>query len=131
MGSLAGMAHGYAIELLAQGGPLVPFVLREGSGTRTIDRFVSGLDDEGFDLGQSVEDARNAARSPGPDRVVVAYEGVVSQRGKNVDAVIIEAFESGMEECLVIVQLFRPADHPRGFALIGEMSEGDPQPPMW
>lgn len=127
------MSHG--LDSISEGGPLVPFVMHELAGQRELKRFlVQGEAEDEFDLGQSVEHAREfaAGLSGTAQRVAVVLEGRVgAEGGEKMDAIIVLAFENGQEHAHHFGQGFRSADTPEGFDLVGEGMYLGEAPRLW
>ncbi len=120
-GELVDFALGHALRSIAEGGPLVPFVVFDDCEKgRSVRRFVADLEegsegrDPAFDLGASVEEAIAFARTLGGQvfRVAVAIDGRIgNDEGEKDDCVFVDAFEDGMDVALRIARRYEPARH--------------------
>jgi len=135
LGDLIDLAFQHAGSSVEKGGPLVPFVLSERGEKRDIQRcIVPGRTKEELDLGASVEQARQLARSrPGrADRVVAVFDGRLgTSADEKEDAFFVEAFETGMSVAALIARRYRPGDHPDGFEFKSDVELLDTTRPMW
>jgi hypothetical protein len=114
----AGLDHG--IDSVRDGGPLVPFVIAERGGERSLQRFMAGTPEQ-FELEGSVDQAaafvRDAIKEPDA-RFVLVYDAYLRLENDRFDAIYAEGVESGVLAG-VIAQRYRPKGRLRGFDTIG------------
>lgn len=120
-GELVDFTLGHAFKSIADGGPLVPFVVFDDCERgRSVRRFVADLEegsegrDPEFDLGASVEEAFAFARTLGGRafRAAVAIDARIgNESGGKDDCIFVDAFEDGMDICLRIARCYEPARH--------------------
>jgi hypothetical protein len=113
-----GLEHG--IDSVRDGGPLVPFVIVERAGERTLTRFLAGSPDR-MDLEGSVQQAvAFASRTMGdaPDRLVLVYDAYLRMGDDRFDAVYAEGVEAG-SVAIVLAQRYRAKGRFRGFESLG------------
>lgn len=91
---LAFVALDHAAESIRSGGPLIPFVVTESGGERSIERCVADT------LEASLDQARQTAHSrlPACDRLAIAFDGFITFEGARTDAVYVHAFERGQSQ---------------------------------
>jgi len=101
-------------SVLEAGGDLVPFTVTEADGQRTLRRFVADRLEEG------VNSARNAlSTTSGVERAALAFEGYLTFEGGKAPAVIVEAFQAGEPEGMVLVQRHSRTERIGNPALLG------------
>lgn len=123
----------HALDSISEGGPLVPFVMYEFKGERQIQRFMAQGGPEEWDLEASVEKAREflGTLSGKADSAALAVDGRINIDDEMVDAILVQAFETGMGSSYYFAQAYRPAEDPEGFDLIGEGIVAAEDEPMW
>ena len=97
--ALAALAMDHAFRSIQPRGPLMPFALTEDPSGRQLVRAVA----------DRLEEILEATRwlvfqGQGPDRAVVAWDGFSSHTGRRMDAIFVEAYESGAAGGILIVQ---------------------------
>lgn len=128
------LAINHAAESIEEGGPLVPILFREKGGEVSAERAMVMIDDEQWDIGASVDKAKEMARASveTADRVATVFDGyITTEEGDKLDCLYIEAFETGLPVTLLLFQCYQPAEHPDGFAFIEEPELADHTDPMW
>lgn len=122
----------HALDSISEGGPLIPFVMYEREGERQMQRFMVG-DDQEWDLEASVEQAREFIEGlgGGADLAALAMDGRIDVDDQMVDAILVHAYETGMESSYFFAQRYRSADDPEGFDLIGEGIVAAEDEPLW
>lgn len=103
LSALAIFALDHGVASIERGGPLIPMLIAETGGTRTLDRFVAERLDEALAL------ARDAARSTSADRFVVVYDGYLTVDGRRSDAVYAEVAERDEPVTHLFVHRYAPA----------------------
>lgn len=134
LSSLINAAFERGVDSIEEGGPLVPFVMTERGDERSVAPSMVGADAETWDLGASVQKARDLgrARENDADRVVILFDAKIGdQDGGKVDALIAEVFETDLPATLLLALPYRPAEHADGFEILGEVEMVDHQDPMW
>ena len=134
LSSLIDDALHVGIEDIEDGGPLIPFVFAETGDERALARSIVPTGNDEWDLGASVEQARNSARArpQGADRVAIIYDARIDDKdGNKVDALIAEVFETDLPATLTLVLPYRPAGHADGFDILGEVELVEQSDPMW
>jgi hypothetical protein len=98
------MASDHAIESLAGGGPLTPFVVVQSGPRRTLERFVADT------LEASEAQMRRAVGSLDASVTAFAmvYDGFLTVDGEKFDAVLIEGGERGAPAAFEFAQRYRP-----------------------
>ena len=109
------LALDHGIGSIQRGGPLIPFVLVDGTdGERDIKRFMAD------DLEHAQAAAREHLRGlAGAERVALAYDGYLTVDGDRSDAVLVEAQELGQGVALRFAQRYRPGGRLRTLKTIG------------
>ncbi len=122
----------HALDSISEGGPLIPFVMYQRDGERQMQRFMVGNDQE-WDLEASIEKAREfvASLGEGTELAALAMDGRIDVDDQMVDAILVHAYESGMDASYFFAQQYRPAEDPEGFDLIGEGIVAAEDEPMW
>lgn len=122
----------HALESISEGGPLVPFVIYTAGGEQSIQRFLVEEGD-GFNLQKSVEQGREFMASLGgkADIACLAVDGFLTLDEGRTDAIIVHAFETGMDASYYFGQGYRSADDPEGFDLVGEGVVAGDADPVW
>lgn len=97
-----GLDHG--IDSVRGGGPLIPFLVREEDGVRSLLRIVAET------LEESVERCRDAARElpRSVERYAIAYDGYLTVGGQRTDAIVVEGAERGRSCGVRMAQRYRP-----------------------
>jgi hypothetical protein len=109
-----GLDHG--IDSVRGGGPLIPFVITERNGDRTLARFVEETLEAGIE--RAIASIRAAPIAPG-DRSVLVYDGYLTlPDGDRSDAIYAEALEAD-GVVTVMAQRYRPKRRLRGLETIG------------
>jgi hypothetical protein len=109
-----GLDHG--IDSVRGGGPLIPFVITERNGDRTLARFVEETLEAGIE--RAIASIRAAPIAPG-DRSVLVYDGHLTlPDGDRSDAIYAEALEAD-GVVTVMAQRYRPKRRLRGLETIG------------
>jgi hypothetical protein len=101
------LAHG--VSSVEYGGPLIPFVITQSGGERTIHRFLDERP-EGLSVTGSVEGARAYARGLAAmvEGWVLAYEDQVDVEGARRPAIVAEAHDPRSGASLRYAQPYRP-----------------------
>lgn len=106
-----GLDHGVAS--VRDGGPLIPFVVTERNGERTLARFVAETLEEG--VAQAVE----SIKANPADRSVLVYDGYLTlPNGERFDAVYAEAVDA-TGAVTVMAQRYKPKRMLRGLETVG------------
>ena len=103
------------LSVKESGGPLVPFVLMQEDGNRTMHRFAAEM------LEESLEQARAAVASA-PASVTayaLAYDGYVTIDGQKSDAVMVEGCERGQASGQLFAQRYAAKKFLRPFHEVG------------
>jgi hypothetical protein len=116
---LAFMALDHAIDsVVSSGTDLVPFVIREQAGQRSLQRYLVGNQ-----LEAGVAAARQSIKEePLPDRVAVAWDGYMTTSEGRQEAVFVESYENGTPAGFVMAQRYQRA----GFLKKKRESVGNP-----
>jgi hypothetical protein len=110
----AALDHG--IDSVRGGGPLVPFVISERNGERTLARFVHETLEGG--LAEAVAAIKRDPPGAG-QRSVLAYDGyLTAPDGIRYDAIFAEALEAD-GSVTVMAQRYRPGKMLRRFETVG------------
>lgn len=119
---LAGFALCHGIWTVSDGAALPPAVLVDGPEGRMVARMPADNHGDALLLARgNVESLRG-----GLARSAVVYDGYVRDRGEPVDCVVVEARIGGQPEVVTVIQRYRPADDPEGFAILGRPMFGGP-----
>ena len=112
---LAGFALCHGVWTLRDGAPLPPTLLMEGAHGRALAQVPAESHGDALIIGRgNIESLGTGLR-----RSAIVYDGYVREGGEPVDCVIVEARVGGHPEVVTVVQRYRPADHPEGFAILG------------
>lgn len=116
---LAFMALDHAIDsVVSSGTDLVPFVIREQAGQRSLQRYLVGNQ-----LEAGVAAARQSVKEePLPDRVAVAWDGYMTTSEGRQEAVFVESYEHGTPAGFIMAQRYQRA----GFLKKKRESVGNP-----
>jgi hypothetical protein len=109
------LALDHGVESVREGGPLIPFIIFERSGERTLERFVAEL------LEQGEAHARQALANL-PAEVTAyafAYDGYLTVEGTRTDAIYVEASERGRAAGVRLAQRYTPKEGSRSLQTIG------------
>src|SRR5262245_16292499 len=111
------LAHAaWSISDVPSGELLVPLAIIERSGQRHLQRFEAPTQDAAIAAGKkAVTDAMTRGET-----WAFAREGLLNDPAGKVDVLTIEFWSPEMETPLIIIQRFRPAASPNGFAILGE-----------
>ncbi|MEK7954256.1 hypothetical protein [Luteolibacter soli] len=92
----------HAVASVGEGGPLIPFLIIEKDGDRTLSRFMADH------LEDSVAQGRLALSQlpEGTSAYAFAYDGYVTVEGQRNDAVIVEASEVGKSAAIQLAQRY-------------------------
>lgn len=117
--NLAFMALDHAIDsVVSSGTDLVPFVIREHGGQRSLQRY---LVDGKLEAG--VAAARESVlQEPLPDRVALAWDGFMTTSEGRQEAVFVESYEQGTPAGFIMAQRYQRA----GFLKKKRESLGNP-----
>lgn len=109
------LALDHGIDSVRSGGPLVPFIVVERGGERTLQRFVAER------LEQSEAQARQALASLPSDVTAsaFAYDAFITVEGTKTDAILVEASERGRPAGVRMAQRYTPKKFLRRFQTIG------------
>ena len=111
------LAHAaWSISDVPVGELLVPLAVIERSGTRYLQRFEGPTQDAAIASGK---DAVAEATTRG-ETWAFAREGLLNEATGKVDVITVEFWSSGMDSPVTLVQRFRAAASPTGFAILGE-----------
>lgn len=98
--ALAERALSHAVDSVAEGGDLIPFVMCETGDETTMARFVTGNQ-----LEESIDSARRALRENiSTERAALAYDAFLTVEGQRRESVIVEAYERGDTSGLSLAQ---------------------------
>jgi hypothetical protein len=112
--AFATLDHG--IDSVREGGPLIPFVMTERGGDRSLDRFASDLLEEA--VAQAVAHVQAVRSQPGT-RHVLAHDGYLTlPTGERFDAIYAEGVEAGAEVVMALAQRYRPKRPLRKFETV-------------
>ena len=117
--NLAFTALEHAIDsVVSSGADLVPFVVREQAGQRTLHRYLvsSQLEENAAAARRSVKD------EPVPDRVALAWDGIMTTPEGRQEAVFVESYEHGTPAGFIMAQRYQRA----GFLKKKRESVGSP-----
>lgn len=117
--NLAFMALDHAIDsVVSSGTDLVPFVIREQAGQRSLQRYLVESQ-----LEAGVAAARQSVKAePHPDRVAVAWDGYMTTSEGRQEAVFVESYEHGTPAGFIVAQRYQRA----GFLKKKRESVGNP-----
>jgi hypothetical protein len=101
---LAFFALDHAIASIQPHGPLIPFVLVEQEGKRTLHRCVADTLEAG--LAQAKQLAKSQLDAC--DRLVIAFDGFVTSEGVRTDAIYVQVFERAAEQGVQLLQRYKP-----------------------
>lgn len=121
---LAGYALCQGIWVLQQPMPLPPVVMADGDSGRALVRMSQEPDADALLITRANLDSLGACLK----RSVILFDGYVRDGGQAVDAVVAEARLGGRPGVVRVLQRYRPADHPEGFAILGEPLFGQRMP---
>ena len=93
-----------AVHSVAEGGPLAPFFIVEGSHGRKLRRFASDTLEEG----QAAMREAVAKLGRGVSAYAMAYDGYMTFEGKKWDAILSEAAERGAPAGVFFAQRYQP-----------------------
>jgi len=115
LGDLLFLALDHGVDSVRQGGPLVPFVIAEVDGKRSIDRFVA----EPYEM--AVAEARMAASKLSRQSSIyaLAYDGFVTIGGDKYDAIIVHGAERGNGKAYLLAQRYVPAKDGKSLEVLG------------
>jgi hypothetical protein len=106
-----GLDHG--IASVREGGPMIPFVITERNGERSLARFVSETLEEG------VAHAVDSIKANPADGSVLVYDGYLTlPSGEKFDAIYAEAVDAA-GHVTVMAQRYKPKRMLRGFETVG------------
>jgi hypothetical protein len=109
------MALDHGVDSVRSGGPLIPFLVTERGGERTLQRFVAERLEQGEAHGRQI-----LARLPAEvTAYAFAYDGFLTIEGTKVDAIFVEASERGRPAGVRMAQRYKPKNLLRGFQTIG------------
>lgn len=97
--ALAALAMEHAFRSIQPRGPLMPFALTEDPSGRHLVRAVADRIEEMLEATRKL-----VIQSQEPARAVVAWDGFSSYTGRRMDAIFVEAYESGADGGILIVQ---------------------------
>ena len=104
--NLAFTALEHALDsVVSSGSDLVPFVVREHAGQRTLHRYFgsSRLEENAAAARRSVKD------EPVPDRAALAWDGFMTTPEGRQDAVFVESYEHGTPAGFIVAQRYQRA----------------------
>ncbi|HEU4668435.1 MAG TPA: hypothetical protein VFS79_12315 [Arthrobacter sp.] len=101
---LAFMALDHAIDsVVSSGTDLVPFVIREQAGQRSMQRYLAENQ-----LEAGIAAARQSVKEePLPDRVAVAWDGYITTSAGRQEAVFVESYEHGTPAGFIMAQRYQ------------------------
>lgn len=99
--ALAMKAIAHALDSIPPRGPFWPFALVEDETGVQLVRVV------GDRLEEMLAGVRERVASTSPRRAVVTWDGFTTHTGRRLDAVVVEAYESGASGGIVIAQPYR------------------------
>lgn len=116
----------HGVGSIEHGGPLIPFTLSEGPDGIALQRFVAD------DFRDAVEQARGSfADADGLVRGALAYEAYITLEDERSDAVIVEFYERGDEQCGLFAQRFRPGSEAHPLEPVGNPAFIGEQAPLF
>ena len=115
LSDLAFLALDHGISSIEKSGPLVPFVVTEGSGERQIHRFVA----EPYEESVAKARAYCATLAPSIAAYALAYDGYITLGGVKYDAIIVHAAERGGGDAYLVAQRYKPTTAGNPLAPIG------------
>lgn len=107
----------HGIASVSNGETLIPFVIMDKKGKRTLQRIVTERIEEGPIKGTEL------IKKEKPDMYALAYEGFVTTQGKRFASVIVEAGDKKLDEEIVIAQRFKPKKFLSKFSTIGNPAQ--------
>jgi hypothetical protein len=109
------LALDHGIDSIRAGGPLIPFIVIERAGERTLQRFAAER------LEQGEAQARQALASLPLDVAAdaFAYDGFITVEGTKTDAILVEASERGRAAGIRMAQRYSPRKLLRSFQTVG------------
>jgi hypothetical protein len=114
------------IETVRDGRQLLPFVVVEDQGgTRGFSRYIEET------LEGSLSLARSGVRESGALRAVLVYDGFSTQKGERSQTVLLEAYEGGAADAVVIGQRYKPPEPEERFAVVGNPAELGTSEPLF
>lgn len=116
---LAFMALDHAIDsVVSSGTDLVPFVIREHGGQRSLQRY---LVENRLEAGIAAA-RQSLGEEPVPDRAAVAWDGFMTTSEGRQEAVFVESYEQGTPAGFILAQRYQRA----GFLKKKRESVGNP-----
>lgn len=108
----------HGIDSVKSGNPLIPFVVAETDGKKTLNRFVPG------DFSKMEECLQKAQEyisklNPLPDFIAITFDGRVTIQGEKTDAIMVRGFDKTQTEGFVFGQRYKPKAFLRKFSTIG------------
>ena len=115
LADLVFFALDHGINSIGEGGPLIPFIVYEKDGKRSLHRYCADT------LEESVKQARLAASRLPMDvsACAIAYDGNVKLKDAKSDAIIVEGTERGKLSGIKLAQRYSPKALLRRFAKVG------------
>ena len=114
--AFAALDHGID-SVRESGGPLIPFVMKEGGADRRVDRFASELLEDA--VAQAVAHVQAGRNQPGTRHVLV-YDGYLRlPDGERSDAIYAEGVEADSAVVMGLAQRYRPKRALRRFEAVG------------
>jgi hypothetical protein len=101
---LAFFALDHAVASIQPRGPLIPFVMVELDGKRSLHRFIADTLEAG--LAQAKSFAK--AQLDSCERLVIAFDGFVTIEGVRTDAIYVDAFERAAVQGVRLFQRYKP-----------------------
>jgi hypothetical protein len=100
--ALAFVAMQHALGSIETSGPLVPFAITDGDDGRKFMRFMAERLEDMQAHGRQL-----LAENPPSERAALAWDGYIHHEGGRVDAIFIEAYESGAAGGILIAQPYQ------------------------
>jgi hypothetical protein len=115
------------VDTVRDGRQLLPFVVTEdGDGERGFARYIEET------LEGSLTLARTGVRGSGAKRAVLVYDGFSTQKGERSQTVLLEAYEIGAPDAIVVGQRYKPRGAPtERFEVIGNPAELGTSEPLF
>ncbi len=108
----------HGTESVRSGGPLVPFLVVEEEGKRSIRRYAANRLEQG--VAQAKEEASKLA--PAAERYAIAYDGYLTTESVKHDAIFVEAAERGESRGVRFAQRYVPRRISKEFNIVGNVA---------
>jgi hypothetical protein len=121
---MASEAIDLAMECVATGETLLPFVITEGSPGRIVSLSLDGFDEVLAMAQETVDSLEGGTRA-----FAFAYDGFIAVEGERSDAIYVEAAEVGGAHIHLFAQRYRPKRFLRPVKRIGNLVQLDGNEP--